>query len=144
MRALPLDLHSTKINGWWSELLSILCPPLFPMPKGAKHSYCLLYICVLTSTTVTPQCFLCIVAVWKYCKAFTVQIRVQYDSHVRRVDARPPTAAQTAPQPRAQESLEMLCIIHVHTRSICPNTHFLVSVLKICLATMLATEPDLR
>lgn len=65
-----------------------------------------------------------IVAARQYCNAF----RIQYDSNVARVDTRPPTATQTALQPRAQESLEMLCIIHAHTHSICPNTHFLVSV----------------
>lgn len=69
-----------------------------------------------------------ILAVRQCGKAFTAQMRIQYDSYVRLVDTRPPTAAQTALQPRAQESLEMLCIIHAHTRSICPNTHFLVSV----------------
>lgn len=51
-------------------------------------------------------------------------MRIQYDSHVRRADTRPPTAAKAALQPRAQESLQMLCIIHGHTHSICPNTHF--------------------
>lgn len=75
-----------------------------------------------------------VLALRQYCKGFTAQMRIQYDSSVSLVDTRPPTAAQTAFQPRAQESLEMLCIIHVHTRSICPNTHFLVSMWKNCPA----------
>lgn len=72
-------------------------------------------------------------AVRQYCKAFTDQMRIQYDSYVSLVDTRPPTAAQTALQPGEQESLEMLCIIHVHTHSICSNTHFMVR--KNCPAT---------
>lgn len=77
--------------------------------------------------------------------AFTVQMRIQYDCCVSVVDTRPPTAAQTDLQPRAEESLEMLCIIHAHTCSICTNTHFLVSTReKLSSHERLGKEPDLR
>lgn len=39
-----------------------------------------------------------------------------------------PLQHETDLKPAAQESSEMLCIIHAHSRSICPNKHFLVSV----------------
>lgn len=64
-----------------------------------------------------------VLAVIQYCKAFTVQKRIQCDSYVRLVDTRPPTAAQAALQPGAQESLEMLCIIYAHTLAASAQIH---------------------
>lgn len=61
---------------------------------------------------------------------FSVQMRIQRNAPVSWADTRPPTAAQAVLKPGAQESLQMLCIIHGHTRNICPNTHFPVPRVK--------------
>lgn len=97
------------------------------------------------NTLVLPATVLFVRTVRKYRKAFMVQMRIQCDSYVSVVDTRPPTASQTALQPRAPEPLHMPCIIHAHTRSICPNAHFPVSAWKILSShSLLDMEPDLR